>query len=94
MNGGSAWAMGRIGELYKTCTPEFVVVCDKRRGTKFIQQAALKGDIRTQSNLAGMYWKNADDYRATLFNAFRQMSVEELEGFVSKSNKLKEITIK
>jgi len=35
-------------------------------------------------------WKNADDYRATLFNAFRKMSIEELEGFVLKSNKLKE----
>ena len=35
-------------------------------------------------------WKNADDYRATLFNAFRQMSVEELEGFVSRSNTVKE----
>jgi hypothetical protein len=35
-------------------------------------------------------WKNADDYRSILFNAFRKMSIEELEWFVSKSNKLKE----
>jgi len=32
-------------------------------------------------------WKNADDYRSILFNAFRKMSVEELEGFILKSNK-------
>lgn len=68
MNGGSAWAMGRIGELYKTCAPEFMVVCDRRRGAKFIQQAALKGDIRAQSNLAGMYWKLYESNRDNRYN--------------------------
>jgi len=35
-------------------------------------------------------WKNTKDYRAILFGAFRNMTPNELEGFVSKSNNRKE----
>ena len=35
-------------------------------------------------------WKNTKDYRVILFGAFRNMSPDELEGFVLKSNNRKE----